>query len=89
MLHSVSELALHGKQLSPAEHEQLVDELLSSLNEPAVAQLDAAWSDEVARRLEPMAGVSYRQSPQKTFLPKPEQLRGERHSLPPGNRSMS
>jgi putative addiction module component (TIGR02574 family) len=52
MLHSVSELALQGKQLPPAEREQLVDELLSSLNEPAVAQLDAAWSDEVAKRIE-------------------------------------
>ncbi|CBL46718.1 Hypothetical protein HDN1F_31350 [gamma proteobacterium HdN1] len=51
MLHSISELALHGKQLPPAEREQLVDELLASLNEPAVTQLDAAWSEEVARRL--------------------------------------
>ncbi len=32
--------------------EQLVDERLSYLNEPAVAELDVAWSTEVARRLE-------------------------------------
>ncbi|MES3040611.1 MAG: addiction module protein [Pseudomonadota bacterium] len=52
MLHSVAELAQQGKQLPPAEREQLVDELLSSLNEPAVAELDAAWSAEVSRRLQ-------------------------------------
>lgn len=52
MLHSVTELAQQGKQLHPAEREQLVDELLSSLNEPAVSELDAEWSAEVARRLQ-------------------------------------
>lgn len=52
MRESVAKLALQGKQLPPAEREQLVDELLSSLNEPAVAELDAARSAEVARRLE-------------------------------------
>ncbi len=52
MRESVAKLALQGKQLPPAEREQLVDELLSSLNEPTVAELDAAWSAEVARRLE-------------------------------------
>lgn len=52
MRNSVETLAHQGKQLPPAEREQLVDELLSSLNEPAVAALDAAWSDEVARRLQ-------------------------------------
>jgi putative addiction module component (TIGR02574 family) len=52
MRESVAKLALQGKQLPPAEHEHLVDELLSSLNEPAVAELDTAWSAEVARRLE-------------------------------------
>jgi len=38
--------------MEPNMREQLVDELLFSLNEPAVAELDAAWSAEVARRLE-------------------------------------
>ena len=36
--------------------EQLVDEFLSSLNEPAVAELDAARSTEVARRLKAYEG---------------------------------
>lgn len=48
---SVAELAMQGRQLPPAEREQLVDDLLSSLNEPAVSALDAAWSVEIARRI--------------------------------------
>lgn len=52
MRQSVAELAQQGKQLPPADREQLVNELLSSLNEPAVAELDAAWSAEVSRRLQ-------------------------------------
>lgn len=45
------ELAQRGKQLPREERERLVDELLASLNEPAVAELDAAWSAEIERRL--------------------------------------
>ncbi len=48
---TASELAQRGKRLPPAERERLVDELLVSLNEPAVAHLDAAWSAEIERRL--------------------------------------
>mgnify|MGYP001214347623 CR=1 FL=1 len=48
---TASELAKRGKQLPPGERERLVDELLVSLNEPAVADLDAAWSAEIERRL--------------------------------------
>jgi putative addiction module component (TIGR02574 family) len=33
------------------ERQQLVAELLVSLNEPAVSELDAAWSMEIAERL--------------------------------------
>jgi len=45
------ELAQRGKQLPREERERLIDELLVSLNEPAVAALDAAWSAEIERRL--------------------------------------
>ncbi|MDZ7813758.1 MAG: addiction module protein [Ideonella sp.] len=48
---TAAELALRGKQLPRVERERLVDELLESLNEPAAAELDTAWSDEIERRL--------------------------------------
>ena len=48
---TAAELALRGKQLPREDRERLVDELLESLNEPAAAELDTAWSDEIERRL--------------------------------------
>ena len=48
---SAADLALRGKRLPREERERLVDELLESLNEPAAAELDAAWSAEIERRL--------------------------------------
>jgi putative addiction module component (TIGR02574 family) len=48
---TTSELAQRGKRLPREDRERLVDELLASLNEPAVTQLDAAWSAEIERRL--------------------------------------
>jgi putative addiction module component (TIGR02574 family) len=48
---TAAELAQRGKQLPPEERERLVDALLESLNEPAAAELDAAWSAEIERRL--------------------------------------
>jgi putative addiction module component (TIGR02574 family) len=51
MRDTADELALRGKRLPPAERERLVDELLASLNEPAAAELDAAWDAEIERRL--------------------------------------
>jgi putative addiction module component (TIGR02574 family) len=48
---TAAELAFRGKQLPREERERLVDELLESLNEPASAELDAAWSEEIKRRL--------------------------------------
>ncbi len=51
MLNTAAELARQGRQLPREDRERLVDELLESLNEPAVAELDAAWSAEIDRRL--------------------------------------
>ncbi|MBZ8142481.1 addiction module antitoxin RelB [Rubrivivax gelatinosus] len=48
---TAAELAARGKQLPRGERERLVDELLESLNEPAVVELDAAWAVEIERRL--------------------------------------
>lgn len=48
---TAADLAQRARQLPREEREQLVDALLQSLNEPAVAQLDAAWADEIESRL--------------------------------------
>jgi putative addiction module component (TIGR02574 family) len=51
MRDTAADLARRGKLLPPEERQQLVAELLASLNEPAVSDLDAAWSTEIAERL--------------------------------------
>ena len=51
MLNTAAELARQGRQLPREDRERLVDDLLESLNEPAVAELDVAWSAEIDRRL--------------------------------------
>lgn len=48
---TVADLVRRGKALPPEERELLVDQLLESLNEPAAAELDAAWDAEIERRL--------------------------------------
>ncbi|WP_293370109.1 addiction module protein [Nevskia sp.] len=50
-MNTAAELARQGRQLSREDRERLVDDLLESLNEPAVSELDAAWAAEVDRRL--------------------------------------
>ena len=47
----VSELAERGKELAPEERSRLVDMLLVSLHEAPVAEVEAAWDQEVERRL--------------------------------------
>ena len=47
----VAELVQRGRELPVEDRERLVDQLLESLNEPAAAELDAAWEVEVERRL--------------------------------------
>ena len=47
----VSELAERGKELIPEERSRLVDMLLVSLHEAPVAEVEAAWDQEVERRL--------------------------------------
>ena len=47
----VSELVERGRALAPEDRERLVDQLLESLNEPAAAELNAAWETEIERRL--------------------------------------
>jgi len=47
----VVELAEQGKALSPEDRSRLVDMLLVSLHEGPLAQIEAAWDEEVERRL--------------------------------------
>lgn len=51
MLDQVTELVNRGRALAPDDRERLVDQLLESLNEPAAAELNAAWESEIERRL--------------------------------------
>jgi len=48
----VVELAEQGKALAPEDRSRLVDMLLVSLHEDPLAQIEAAWDEEVERRLE-------------------------------------
>lgn len=47
----VEELAERGMALAPEERSRLVDLLLVSLHEEPLAEVDAAWDQEVERRL--------------------------------------
>jgi len=51
MQDQVTELARRGNALSPGERSRLVDLLLESLHEPAVAEVEAAWEVEIDHRL--------------------------------------
>ena len=52
MLESVAELAAKGAALAPQERSHLIDLLLVSLQERPLAEVDAAWDQEVERRLD-------------------------------------
>ncbi len=47
----VEELAERGKELAPQDRSRLVDMLLESLHEAPIMEVEAAWDDEVERRL--------------------------------------
>ena len=47
----VVELAERGKALAPEDRSRLVDLLLESLHEAPVGEVEAAWDEEVERRL--------------------------------------
>lgn len=48
----VAELAERGKALPPEDRSRLVNILLESLHEGSLAEVEAAWDAEIARRLE-------------------------------------
>lgn len=47
----VTDLVRLAKQLPPEERSRLIAELLESLHEGEMADVEAAWDDEVERRL--------------------------------------
>ena len=51
MTDAVKELLEQAKGLAPADRAALVGELLATLDEPDVS-IDAAWRDEVERRVD-------------------------------------
>lgn len=48
---SVSELAAKGAALTPEDRSRLIDLLLVSLREGPLYEVEAAWDEEVERRL--------------------------------------
>lgn len=51
MTDQLAELIKRGRALPPDEREHLVDQLLESLNERAVGDLNPEWQAEIARRV--------------------------------------
>lgn len=51
MYDQVTELAQRGKALLPEDRSRLVDILLESLHDPAIADFGAAWGLAIERRL--------------------------------------
>lgn len=47
----VAELAEQARILSAGERSRLVELLLESLHEPPLAEVEAAWEQEIARRV--------------------------------------
>ena len=52
MHETVAELAAKGAALAPQERSCLIDLLLVSLHEGPLAEVEAAWDQEVERRLD-------------------------------------
>lgn len=51
MADPVSELAAKGAALTPEDRSRLIDLLLVSLHEGPLTEVEAAWDEEVERRL--------------------------------------
>ena len=47
----VDELAERGRSLKPEDRSRLVDLLLESLHEPPLAEIEAAWEQEIRKRI--------------------------------------
>ncbi len=80
----VMELAERGKALSPEERSRLVDLLLESLHEPAIAEVQAAWEVEIECRLGEYDRGEVESSMPMKFFPKREASPGDQAPLPAG-----
>jgi len=58
----VEELAQRGLALSPEDRARLAERLLDSLQDPALAKIEAAWDEEIERRV-----VVYERGEVETF----------------------
>jgi len=58
----IEELAQRGLALSPEDRARLAERLLDSLQEPALASIEAAWDEEIERRV-----VAYERGAVETF----------------------
>jgi putative addiction module component (TIGR02574 family) len=47
----VSELEDRGRSLAPEDRSRLVELLLESLHEPPLAEIEAAWEEEIQQRI--------------------------------------
>ena len=47
----VDELAKQGRSLAPEDRSRLVDLLLESLHEPPLVEIEAAWEQEIQKRV--------------------------------------
>ena len=47
----VDELTQRGLSLSPEDRTRLAERLLDSLHEPVLADIEAAWNEEIERRV--------------------------------------
>lgn len=51
MQDQIEQLAAQGIALQPEDRARLAEILLASLRDPAIAEIDAVWDSEIARRL--------------------------------------
>ena len=70
----VSDLVQRGRALATKDRERLVDQLLESLNEPAAAELNAAWEAEIERRLSEYDQGTVQAVPAEEVFPKARRI---------------
>ncbi len=77
----VTELAQRGKALLPEDRSRLVDILLESLHEPAIAEVEAAWGVRLSAVWMNMIAGKPRASMSQKFSPRHEASPGDQAAL--------
>ena len=83
----VTELAQRGKALLPEDRSRLVDILLESLHEPAIAEVEAAWGVRLSAVWLNMIAGNPRASMPTKFSPRHEASPGDQAAFPASCRS--